>query len=438
MSSVIIRTRIAHFKSGAGSPKELFEYLNDGLVVFEQGRVALIGDASTLAAQGFDLSTAEHHPDGLLLSGFIDTHVHAPQMDVMGAYGEQLLDWLEQYTFPAETRFADENHAQAESERFVQSLIEHGTTSAMVFTTSHRHTVDYLFSQAYRRKMRIIAGKVLMDRNAPDSLLDSAESGKNDNAYLIDKWHGKGRLGYALTPRFSITSTPEQLRLAGQQLAEYPDIWMQTHLSENTDEIRWLQSLFPEARDYLDTYEMFGLLNERCVFAHGVHLTEDEMTRIGNCGATIAFCPSSNLFLGSGLLSIDRLKHHDIPIALASDVGAGTQLSMLGIMGEAYKVCQLQGYSLSPYEAFYMCSAGAAKALHLDEFIGNLEKDKEADAVLINPSLHPFISKRLERCQSIEEELFVYMSLADERIIERTYIAGELQYQNPLTNKKAE
>ena len=429
---VILRTRIAHFKHGSGPPEALFRYLDDAVVVFERGKIALVGDAKMLAAEGFDLSSAEHRPDALLLSGFIDSHVHSSQLDVMGAYGEQLLDWLEQYTFPTEMRFADEAYARCQSSRFIDAMLANGTTSAMVFTTSHRHSADQLFAEAHRRNLRLIAGKVLMDRNGPTALLDAADGGYRDNAFLINKWHGKARLGYAVTPRFSITSSERQLCLIGQQFAEYSDLWVQTHLSENRDEIRALKSLFPHAKDYLATYQMAGLLNDRCIFAHGLHLTDDELKRLAEHGAIIAFCPSSNLFLGSGLFDIERISYYDIPVVLASDVGAGTQLSMFAVMGEAYKVGQLQGYKLSSYEAFYMCSAGAAKALKLDSYIGNLDEGKEADAILINPALHPFVARRLESCKSIEEELFVYMSLADERIIERSYIAGKMQYETPL------
>lgn len=428
MSSVMLRTRIAHFKNGSASPANLLEYFDDGIIIFDKGRVALIGNTDTLVDQGLDITPAQHHPKALLFSGFIDSHVHAPQLDVMGAYGEQLLDWLEHYTFPAEMRFANAAYTETQTRRFLDALLANGTTSAMVFTTSHRHSADQLFEQANERNMRLLAGKVLMDRNAPEALLDTVETGRSDNQYLIDRWHGKGRLGYALTPRFSITSTPEQLSAAGEQLAKYPDLWMQTHLSENTAEIAWIKSLFPNARDYLDTYQAFGLLSSRSVFAHGIHLSDHELDRLAEHKAAIAFCPSSNLFLGSGLLNVERVKSFGVDLALASDVGAGTQLSMLGIMGEAYKVCQLQGYSLSPAEAFYMATAGAAKALKLEAFIGNLEEGKEADAVLLNPKLHPFINERIERCKNIDEELFVYMTMADERIIERTYIAGVLQH----------
>ncbi|WP_428818783.1 guanine deaminase [Microbulbifer sp. MCCC 1A16149] len=427
MKQTLLRSRIVHFRDDvAGSPDTALEYFEDGVIGFADGRITLLEDARRAEKQGLDLSTAEHRPEALVTSGFIDAHVHAPQLAVMGSYGEKLLDWLHKYTFPAELQFADEEISRQNAEFFIDALLACGTTSAMVFTTSFAHSTDHLFQAAERAGMRLIAGKVLMDRNAPDALLDTPERALRESATLIEKWHGRGRLGYAVTPRFAGTSSREQLSVAGQLLRDYPDLWLQTHLSENLDEITWTASLFPEASDYLNTYELYGLHGERSIYAHCIHLSESEQHRIAYAGASVAFCPSSNLFLGSGLLKLQQLREHEIPVALATDVGAGTSLCQLRSMGEAYKVCQLGDYPLGAAEAFYMATLGAARALHQERHIGNLAPGKEADILLLNGNREPLLRERLRHCRDIREELFAYMSMGDERIIERTYVAGKV------------
>lgn len=430
MAATFIRSRIARFKSPCHSAGDFgFDYIEDGVIALEQGKILWLEPCETLRRQGFDFSACEELENSLIMAGFVDAHVHAPQLDVVGAYGKQLLDWLNRYTFPAELKFADASYSYAKNQYFVSQLLAHGTTSAMVYTTSFRHSTEHLFEIALANNMRLLAGKVMMDRNGPSGLLDSPESAHRDCRALIEQWHQRGRLGYALTPRFSPTSSREQLEVAGQLMQQYPSLWLQTHLSENRDEIDWVKQLFPEAQDYLATYEHYGLVTEKSVFGHGIYLSESEMQRIAQRGASIAFCPSSNLFLGSGLFDIAGIKQHGIKLAICSDVGGGTSLSAFKNMADAYKICQLRGYSLNPLEAFYLSSCGAAQALHLDAFIGHLEAGYEADFVVINADTHPFIQQRLKSCSNIEEELFVYMTCGDERLIAKTYIAGQLQYQ---------
>lgn len=421
----IIRGRILHFTSTAPVKHE---YFDDGVLMIEDGIVKNLDHAEALIKQGLDLSQAETYPDSLIIPGFIDTHVHAPQLDVMGSFGKQLLDWLNDYTFPLEAKFGDRDYAADGVRRFIDGLLHNGTTTAMVYGTSHKHTADEIFSQSLAKNMRMIAGKVLMDRNAPDNLLDTADSGYTDSEQLIREWHGKGRLGYALTPRFAGTSTHEQM-LSVQKLQEaYPEVWMQTHLSENLDEIEWLLGLYPEAKDYLHAYEMYGMNHERAVFGHCIYLSEDEINRLADKGGRIAFCPTSNLFLGSGLFDLEKMKQNNIPVSIATDVGGGTSLCLLPTLVEAYKICQLKGYTLHALEAFCMATLGNAETLHLDSHVGNFEVGKEADFVVLNPNRMPSLAARLNLAKDIDEELFVYMTLGDERLIEQTSVFGEIQY----------
>ena len=436
MAEKLLRSRIARFKPGAHSATDFgFEYIPDGVIAFERGKITLVASYQQLKQQGFDFSACEHLPDSLVMAGFVDAHVHAPQIDVIGAYGKQLLDWLNQYTFPAELKFANESHSYEKNRYFLNQLVANGTTSAMVYTTSFRHSTEQLFELALQKQMRIIAGRVMMDRNAPAGLLDTPERALHECSALIKTWHDTGRLGYAVTPRFSPTSSPEQLAVAGELVKQFPTVWVQTHLSENRDELAWVQQLFPKSQDYLATYEAYGLVNNKALFGHGIYLSDSELQRMAQQGAGIAFCPSSNLFLGSGLFDMQKTKQAGIAVAICSDIGGGTSLSPFKTMGDAYKVCQLQGYSLTAIEAFYLSSYGAAKALQLDKHIGSLEAGYEADIVVINSTAQPFIQQRIKHCQNIEEELFVYITCGDERLISRTYINGELQYQraeNPL------
>ncbi|WP_339907995.1 guanine deaminase, partial [Pseudomonas guineae] len=360
--------------------EQSYEYFEDGLLVIENGQVANVGPAADLLPTLKGVEITEYR-DALITPGFIDTHIHYPQTGMIASYGEQLLDWLNTYTFPTEQQFADKAHAADVAGIFLKELLRNGTTTALVFGSVHKQSVDAFFEAAEALNLRMIAGKVLMDRNAPDSLTDTPESGYADSKELIERWHGKGRLHYAVTPRFAPTSTPEQLELAGKLFGEYPGLYMHTHLSENLKEIEWVRALFPERKGYLDVYDHFKLIGTRSVFAHGVHLCDDECRRLAETGSAVAFCPTSNLFLGSGLFDLNKLEAHGVRVGLGTDVGAGTSFSQLQSLNEAYKVMQLQGKKLDPFKSLYLATLGGANALYLDDKLGNFIPGKDADFV---------------------------------------------------------
>jgi guanine deaminase len=403
-----------------------YEYFDDGILLIKQGKVVSVGPADEILA-GLDNSvTVLDYPDALIIPGFVDTHIHYPQAEMIAAYGEQLLEWLDNYTFPVEQRFADSEYARDIADRFLDELLRNGTTTALVFGTVHKESVDSFFEACEARNLRMIAGKVMMDRNAPDYLLDSAESSYQDSKVLIEKWHERGRLRYAVTPRFAPTSTAAQLKKAGQLLQEHPGVYMQTHMSENADEVVWVNELFPHCDHYLHTYDEAGLLGRRSVFAHCIHLQDEEWQRLAETNSNIAFCPTSNLFLGSGLFKLKRAIAHDIEVGLGTDVGAGTSFSMLQTMAEAYKVMQLQGEKLTPFKAFYLATLGGAKTLDMDDLIGNFETGKEADFIVLDKAPTSFMKFRLEHCKDLFELLFVMAMLGDDRTIKATYSAGAL------------
>ncbi len=424
------RAQILHFTdvpdplTGAG-----IEYFEDGVLLVEHGRVKAVGSAENMARQGLDLHQCRHTPDHLLMPGFIDSHIHYPQTSVIASYGEQLLDWLNNYTFPSELQFSDPDFAAVAADAFLKFLLQNGTTTAMVYTTVFAQSTHAFFSAAEKMNMRMIAGKVMMDRHAPAELLDTPASSDADCRELIDVWHNNHRLQYALTPRFAPTSSPELLAITGQLYRDYPGIYLQTHLSENQQEIAWIKSLYPTARDYLDVYDHYGLLGPRSVFGHGIHLSDDEVARLAQSQSGIAFCPTSNLFLGSGLLNMARLENAGIPVSLATDVGGGTSFSQLRTLAEAYKVMQLQGQCLHPLKGFYMATLGNARALQLDNCIGNFEKGKEADFILINLGATPLQALRQSTAQTLSEKLFALMTLGDEQNIARAYIMGKLVFR---------
>lgn len=407
-----------------GGRHRAIEYLADGLLVVENGKVAGLGEAEQLLPLLPDGVPVRDFDNALITPGFIDCHLHLPQVLTMGSGGLQLLDWLERYTFPGEARFADVQHAAAQAEFFVRELLRNGVTTAQVFGSVHAHSVDALFRQAQQFNLRMIAGKVLMDRNAPKELRDTAESGISDSRELIERWHGTGRLHYAITPRFAPTSTPRQLELAGRLLRDYPSLYLHSHLSENQAEIDWVRDLFPQCRDYLDVYEHFGLVGPRSLFAHGVHLQEDECRRLGQSGAALAFCPDANLFLGSGLFNLAQVQQHGIRVGLGSDIGAGTSFSPLRTISQGYKVLQLQGQTLDVLSAFYLATLGGARALWLDGQVGNLQLGKDADFVVLDYRATPLLAQRAACASSLEEKLSVLMMLGDDRCVLETFVAG--------------
>jgi guanine deaminase len=404
--------------------EQSYEYFEDGLLVIDNGQVANVGHAADLlpTLKGVDIT---EYRDALITPGFIDTHIHYPQTGMIASYGEQLLDWLNTYTFPTEQQFADKAHAADVAGIFLKELLRNGTTTALVFGSVHKQSVDAFFEAAEALNLRMIAGKVLMDRNAPDYLTDTPESGYADSKELIERWHGKGRLHYAVTPRFAPTSTPEQLTLAGKLLGEYPDLYMHTHLSENRKEIEWVKALFPERKGYLDVYDHYKLIGARSVFAHGVHLCDDECKRLAETGSAVAFCPTSNLFLGSGLFDLNKLEQHGVRVGLGTDVGAGTSFSQLQSLNEAYKVMQLQGKKLDPFKSLYLATLGGAHALYLDNKIGNFESGKDADFVVLDYNATPLINYRMQQAKTLDEKLFALTMLGDDRAVKETFAAGQ-------------
>ena len=396
-------------------------------VRFRPGHWLLV-DGGRIAAVQPDAPDASwtriDHGGRLILPGFIDTHVHSPQLDVIASYGTELLDWLNTYTFPAERRYADPAAAEAGAALFLDALLAHGTTAAVVFPTVHKASADALFAAAAVRGMRLIAGKVLMDRHAPDGLRDDVVQAEADCRDLIARWHGHERLAYAVTVRFAPTSTPEQLAMAGRLCAEDPTLYMQTHVAENRDEVRWVRELFPEARSYLDVYARAGLLHARSVLAHGIWLDDTDRAVLREAGAQIAHSPSSNLFLGSGLFGWREAEAAGAAVSMASDVGGGTSLSMLRTLADAYKVQALAGQRLTAWKALHAATRGAARALSLDHEIGTLEPGRLADVAVWDWAAGPVAQRRMDVAEGLHEKLFAWMTLGDERNLVATYVAG--------------
>ena len=409
---------------GEGADLSALEYFEDGLLIVEEGVVVEAGDASALMPQLSDDVAVTDFSGKIIVPGFIDCHVHFPQLDIIASYGEQLLDWLNRYAYPAEARFADEAYAREIANVFLDELLRNGTTTALVFGTVHAHSADAILEAAESRGMRLIAGKVLMDINCPDALQDTAESAYADSKTLIERWHGKGRLGYAITPRFALTSSEEQLAAAGQLASEYPDVWIHTHLAENKAEVEEIARQFPESRSYLDVYDQHGLLRERAVFAHCLHMDNEDRSCMAAKGGAAAFCPTSNLFLGSGLFDLRAMRTANVRVGLGTDVGGGTSLSLLRTASEAYKVLHLQDQALPATRALYLATLGAAEALYLDDKVGNFEPGKEADFVVLDPAGSSLSERRTRVATSIEEVLFAITMLADDRNIAATYVAG--------------
>ena len=406
-------------------------YDSDGLLVVDRDdngtrRVVAAGPYRDIGRQHADVAVT-HWPDRIIAPGFIDMHVHYPQTDIIGSPADGLLPWLENYTFPAETRFADPNYAAEVATVFFDELLRQGVTTALTFCTTHPGSVDAYFERAQRYGLRMLGGKVLQDRNTPDGLRDETEQSLLDSEQLLQRWHGQGRLGYALTPRFAPTSSEAQLRGVGELAARYPDTWVHSHLSENRDEIRWVAELFPGARSYLDVYRQFGLLRERAIYAHSIHLDAADRDLMHQSGAAAAVCPTSNLFLGSGFFDYQAADAHALRHGLGSDVGGGTSFSPFRTMLAAYYVGReshsKDGTSLKPSELWWQHTGGAARALGLEGVIGTLQEGTEADFVILNPQATPLLARKTARAQNLEELLFALIVLGDDRLVERVIIA---------------
>ncbi|WP_038913818.1 guanine deaminase [Dickeya zeae] len=428
-ATLAYRASLLHFVDDPLHHPDATRFIEDGVLVVRNGRIQDAVPYDCLTEADRQAMTVIDYRGQLLMPGFIDTHIHFPQTEMIACYGEQLLSWLNTYTFPTECKFADEDYAQERAVFFIQELLRHGTTSALVFATVHPQSVDALFSAAEDKNMCLIAGKVMMDRHAPDELCDTARQSYDESKALIEKWHRRGRLRYAVTPRFAATSTPEQLALAGRLLREYPDVYLHTHLCENTDEIAWVKSLFPEQQHYLDVYHHHGLTGPRSVFAHAIHLHPDEIHTLVRSQSAVAFCPSSNLFLGSGLFRLHPLKAAGVRVGIGTDVGAGTSLSLLQTLSDGYKVQQLQGEKLSAREGFYQATLGSATALSLDDRLGNFLPGKDADFVVLNWAATPLQQLRQQQATSLDSRLFALMMQGDDRNISATYVHGQCVYR---------
>lgn len=427
-----IRGRVLTFTADpalAGSTPP-YRYLGDGLVVVQGGLVRAVGEAAELLPTLPIGIKVDHYPDCLIMPGFIDAHIHYPQTRVIGSYGAQLLEWLQTYTFPVEERLRDSAYAAETARFFLDELLRNGTTTAAVYCTVHAESVEAFFAESERRGTRMIAGKMMMDRNAPPGLLDTAETGYRDSESLLTRWHGRGRQLYAVSPRFALTSTDAQLEAAGVLARAHPSAYVQTHLSENHDEIAATRALFPWAPSYTGIYARFGLLGARSLFGHCIHLEEDEVALMGEAGAVAVFCPTSNLFLGSGLFDLARMREAGIRIALATDVGGGTSYSMLRTAAEAYKVLQLRRQNWPALQAFYAMTRGNAEALSLGGRIGSLAAGYEADLVVLDSRATPALAHRMQDVRDdLAEELFALMTLGDDRSVKATYVAGRLAFE---------
>lgn len=418
----LIRGRVLGFHADPNDTQDNHRYIKDGAILVEDGRILAVGDHADLAREG--LAEIDHRPH-LVMPGFIDTHIHFPQLQVIASWGAQLLDWLNTYTFPEEARFRQQGHAPAMAEALLDLLTDHGTTTAVAFCSVHKQSAEALFSAAHARNMAMVAGKVMMDRNAPSEVLDTPRQGYDDSKALIESWHGTGRQRYAITPRFAITSTPEQMEMAGTLAREHPDCHVQTHLSENKDEIEFTLSLYPQARDYLDIYESYGLLSDKLLLGHSIHLRPREIARMAETGSRAVFCPTSNLFLGSGLFDEAGLRAAGVVSGIATDVGGGTSYSMLQTLNEGYKILQLRGQKLTPLSAFHWITRGNALALGMADQIGTLEPGSMADLVVLDARATPAMALRMDRAETLEQELFVLQIMGDDRSVRQTYVAGK-------------
>ena len=428
MNTSIIRGRTLTFKRrpNSATDTESYSFIEDGALFVTNGIISKLGSFSDVKAEAPEEIVIHDHRPHLIVPGFIDTHLHFPQIQMIGSYAANLLEWLNTYAFFEEQKYKDPFHSENMAKQFFNTLINHGTTTAAVFCTVHPESVEAFFKESHRRNMLMIGGKVMMDQNAPAELLDTPQSGYDDNKMLIKKWHGVGRQYYAISPRFAITSTPEQLEMSRTLVEEHPNCYLQTHLSENKDEIILAKKLYPNCNDYTGIYERYNLLGPNSLFGHCIHLSEREVAIMSETKSVAVFCPTSNLFLGSGLFDLQRFLKQQLPVRVATgtDIGGGTNYSMLKTMDEAYKILQLQGQRLSPIESFYQITLGNALALSLENKIGTFETESDADITVLDARATSTMKVRMETVKNIAEELFVLQTMSDDRSVAQVYIKG--------------
>ena len=425
---IALKGRVLSFKDSSYD----YDYWEKGCILIEGGLIKSVGDVSACFIP--ETTQIVDYGDDLILPGFIDAHAHYPQMNVIASFGAKLIDWLNNYTFPEEAKFSDQNYAAAVAKFFLNETIKNGYTTSAVFCTVHPGSVEAFFSEAEILGLRMIAGKVLMDRNAPRNLCDTPQHSYDQSKELINKWHNKNRALYAITPRFAPTSTPQQLEVSAALYKEFEGVYIQSHVSENIDEIAWVSKLFPQVSSYLEVYNKFNLLGPRTLYGHGIHFSDTDIEMLKETDASIIHCPTSNLFLGSGLFEYEKFKNIDARIALGTDVGGGTSLSPFITMKAAYEIAQFRNYSLSPFEAFYLLTYGGAKALHLNKKIGRIAAGYEADLTVINLKSTKIIKNRMEHQDSLADMLFSQIILADDRAVRATYANGQAVYENELIN----
>ncbi len=431
MTMLLLRGRLLSFKRAPLSIDDTASYLyiEDGGLLVSEGKIAAIGEYADVRAKAPEGVEEKDHRPHLIVPGLIDMHLHFPQMQVIGSYAANLLEWLNTYTFPEECRFVESAHAQRIATHFYDELIRHGTTTAVAYCSVHKTSADAFFAEALKRNMLMVGGKVMMDRNAPQGLLDTPELGYDETRQVIADWHGKGRNHVAITPRFAITSTPKQMEAAQALAQEFPDLFIQTHLSENLDEIKYTCELYPEAIDYTDIYVRYGLMGKKTLLGHAIHLSDREADVLSETGAVAVHCPTSNLFIGSGLFPMKKLQRREKPvrIAVATDIGGGSSYSMLRTMDEAYKIQQMLGERLNPLESWYLMTRGNAEALSMVDRIGTLDAGTDADITVLNASSTPAMTLKMEVVTSLTEELFLMLTMGDDRTVVETYVSGTAQ-----------
>ena len=428
MSMLLLRGRLLSFRHAPQSidDTQSYLYIEDGGLLLEDGIITAIGDYADIRKSAPDDTEEKDHRPHLIVPGLIDLHMHFPQMQVIGSYAANLLEWLNTYTFPEECRFVETAHAQRIATHFYDELIRHGTTTAAAYCSVHKTSADAFFAEAMKRNMLMVGGKVMMDRNAPQGLLDTPQTAYDETRQVIAQWHGKGRNHVAITPRFAITSTPKQMEAAQALAQEFPDLFIQTHLSENLDEIKYTCELYPDAIDYTDIYVRYGLMGKKTLLGHAIYLSDREADVLSDTGAVAVHCPTSNLFIGSGLFPMKKLQRRERPvrIAVATDIGGGSSYSMLRTMDEAYKIQQLLGERLNPLESWYLMTLGNAQALSMSDRIGTLDVGTDADITVLNASATPAMALKMEVVRSLTEELFLMLTMGDDRTVEETYISG--------------